>query len=140
MYYTHTCIIQREFTRARHLCSIKMEILSTKNTKNSGVLTYMSEKHRCVSKKQRTKLPVCSVVLGHGSLTCTIHVTYARHFLLGLPQGGLAVLYKLLFKGPETFLRKVKKLVLVMAAQGEEPFSKRRKVDSNSNHDDHPNW
>ena len=43
---------------------------------------------------------------------------------------------KLLFKGPKTFVHKVKKLVLPMAGPAEEPSSKRRRVDSNGNHDD----
>ena len=104
------------------------------NTEDPYTVAVVKGNDTIVGHVPRKISAVCWLFLGHGSITCT--VTSARRFSSDLPQGGLEVPCKLLFKGPKTFVRKVKKLVVPMAAPAEEPSSKRRRVDSNGNHDD----
>ena len=114
--------------------------------------SYVGESLSCNRETDNTKDPyaVCVVIVGHvsrkisaacslflrGNGTITCIVTAARRFSVDLPQGGLEVPCKLVFKGPKALILKIKKLVLSLTPPAEEPPCKKRKVDTSISHDD----
>ena len=71
----------------------------------------------------------CSLFLrANDTINCI--VTAGRRFSADLPQGGLEVPCKLMFKGQNAFVTKIKKLVLPIIHPAEELACKRRKIDT----------
>ena len=69
----------------------------------------------------------CSLFL-YGNGTITFIITAGRHFPADLPQGGLEVPCKLLFKGLKLLVLKVKKLMLPITLPADDPPCKKRKA------------
>ena len=107
----------------------------TDNTKDPYAVCVVKGHDMIVGHVPRKISAACSLFLrGNGTITCI--VTAARRFSVDLPQGGLEVPCKLVFKGPKALILKIKKLVLPLTPPAEEPPCKKRKVDTSISHDD----
>ena len=105
----------------------------TDNTEDPYAVCVIKGRDTIVGHVPRKISAACSLFLrANGTITCI--VTAGRHFSADLPQGGLEVPCKLIFKGKNALITKIKKLVLPIIHPAEEPACKRRKIDDSISH------